>query len=241
MTLVVIQTGDGSHTLFDTARNIHYRCLHGARRESDYVFVSASRIAQRPAPWRILELGLGTGLNFVATAEAALKAGVALEYWAVEAAPLDPELARQFGHLGTPGPGELVLQALKQVQSQPQALAKNGPLRLQVLRGDWKEVTLPENLRVDAIYHDPFGPKENPEAWTRDCFAWSAPHLDPEHGRLVTYAAATPARRAMVAAGLRIASLPGSGSKREMTVAARCREALADAELLTAARFQPSA
>ncbi|PKL78339.1 MAG: hypothetical protein CVV27_03450 [Candidatus Melainabacteria bacterium HGW-Melainabacteria-1] len=249
MTLVVIETGDGSTTFFDTAKNIHYRSLQGARGEADYVFVTASKIASRSAPWRVLELGLGTGMNFLATAEALLEKSASmpaeisprLEYTAVERAPLRPDLYRQLGHaqrLKAPWLAELLESALEQLQHQSMTQLNVGPVSLTVYASDWQRLSLPEHLQVDAIYHDPFGPKQNPEAWTAECFGWSSRHLS-EAGRLVTYAAATGVRRAMVAAGLSIASLPGTGSKREMTVAAKSAAVLSDATLLTAARFRP--
>ncbi|HEY9839949.1 MAG: tRNA (5-methylaminomethyl-2-thiouridine)(34)-methyltransferase MnmD [Candidatus Sericytochromatia bacterium] len=245
MTLVVIETGDGSHTLFDTAKNIYYRSLQGARSEADQVFVGASGIADRPSPWWVLELGLGTGLNFLATAEAALRhpAAPQLVYTAVEAAPLTPEILTSLPHergLKHPWLKQLLNEALDAAQQHAVTTVSHGPISLILYAGRWQETVLPASLSVDAIYHDPFGPGNNPEAWTADCFAWSASHLDPA-GLLVTYGAATQVRRAMVTAGLSIGALPGPGTKREMTVAAKDPAALAAARSFdgVAARLLP--
>lgn len=245
MTLVVIETGDGSHTFFDTDQNIYFRSLQGARTEADQVFVTGSRLAASEGPWRVLELGLGTALNFLATAEAWQRtaAGQPLIYTAVEAAPLAPELFRRLGHerrLKDPGLVEIVAGVLEQllVPEQSCAQVETQGICLRVYKAPWQECALPENLRVDAIYHDPFGPKQNPEAWTTACFAWSGRHLDPARGRLVTYGAATAVRRAMVAAGLWIGALPGPGTKREMTVAALSPAALSDARLLPLDKYR---
>ena len=76
-----------------------------------------------------------------------------------------------------------------------------------------------DKYAADAIYHDPFGPRENPEAWSERCFAWQKSHLK-DTGRLVTYAAASHVRRAMQTSGLVVAGTD-FGGKREMTVAAK--------------------
>lgn len=241
MTLVVIETGDGSHTFFDTAQNIYFRSLQGARSEADQVFVGAGRLSRCRPDWRVLELGLGTALNFLATAEAWLRAGTSgrLLYTAVEAAPLTPELFAQLGHqrrLAFPQLNDLVIEVFARLQTEPVAAITRQGITLKVHRSRWQDCELDETLSVDAIYHDPFGPKQNPEAWTLPCFAWSSRHLAPQ-GRLVTYSAATVVRRAMVGAGLWIAALPGPGTKREMTVAAREPQALDDGRLLDRQKY----
>jgi tRNA U34 5-methylaminomethyl-2-thiouridine-forming methyltransferase MnmC len=239
MSLVVIQTGDGSRTLFDTERNIYFRSLQGAQSESDYVFLQASRI-QEHSNWRILELGLGTALNFLRTAEAFLNSTAGqLDYYAVESNPLDPQifLALQHqSHLKHPWLIELVQEALERAQTEVMVSIQRGSVCLRIFAQDWQSNPLPDDLEVDAIYHDPFGPKENPDAWAQDCFVWEARYLSPQ-GRLVTYGAATAVRKAMVAAGLIVASLPGSGSKREMTVAAKSTEALSHTQILIQSKY----
>lgn len=240
MTLVVIQTGDGSHTLFETSRNIYFRSLQGAQSESEYVFLEASLMTHRPSPWRILELGFGTALNFLTTADRALQEHKVLEYHALEMSPLEPEVFLALAHsrrLKQPWLAELVAEAFEQAQQQKQVCLSRSGIQLQLYAQAWQDCELPETLEVDAVYHDPFGPKENPEAWSAACFKWVSRPMSAQ-ARLVTYAAASSVRRAMVAAGLNVASLPGSGSKREMTVAAKQAQALADARLLPSERYR---
>lgn len=243
MPLIPVKTGDGSQTLFDTEKNIYFRSEQGAFTESAYVFYESSKIAQCVAPRHVLELGLGTGLNFLVTADRLLKEDPQrpLHYHVVEVSPLHPEQFLGLQHhnwLQEPQLETLLHQALIALQEE----AKNEhnqsceSIHLHLYRGLWQDIELPTSLRVQAIYHDPFGPKENPDCWTEECFRWSTQHLSP-NGRLVTYAAATQMRRNMVAAGLYIASLPGSGRKREMTLAAFQEEALEGAKILRQARF----
>ncbi len=95
-------TADGSPTLYVPALDEHYHSRHGARQESEHVFIRAGLApllqAGGPAagpPWRVLEVGLGTGLNALLTLQALEAAGPAptadpLEYDALETLPLPP-------------------------------------------------------------------------------------------------------------------------------------------------------
>lgn len=220
---VPISTADGSMTLFNHENCLHFRSLRGARSESEYIFFESSGIQKQPSPWRILELGLGTGLNFLVTAQQARDANITLDYHVVESSPITANLLKQLDHTRFFAPElcELLYQAVETALSQP-ALSQqfqNGNIRLTLYHGLWQNTVLPESLRVHSIYHDPFGPKDNPDCWTEACFLWSSKHLLPE-GRLATYAANTALRREMVNAGLFVASRRGSQLKREMTLAA---------------------
>ncbi len=222
---VPIQTADGSMTLLDQHNDLHFRSLRGARSESEYVFFESSRLQAQAFPWTVLELGLGTGLNFLVTATHALQhqqhnPSAALNYHVVEAHPLPLSAFDALGHTSRFAEPlcTLLYEALSQTQPGHMTEVCMGAIRLCLYHGRWQDTVLPDSLAVHSIYHDPFGPKDNPDCWTVDCFRWSGAHLLPE-GRLVTYAANTPLRRAMVEAGLYIASQQGSQLKREMTVA----------------------
>jgi len=242
MALIPIETGDGSRTIFDTGRMLYFRSLQGAGSESAYVFLESSQLTQWPV-WRVLELGFGTALNFLTTAQAWLQQGAdqPLDYHVVESQPLEPEIfaaLKYTSHFDS----QLValVSTVLEAAAQQRAPVSHSyqQLCLNLYPCSWEAASLAPELEVQAIYHDPFGPKANPECWTPACFAWSSRHLHPA-GRLVTYAAATQVRKAMVAAGLVVASLPGSGTKREMTLAAHHSEALSGTTLLNQSRYQP--
>lgn len=240
---IPIDTGDGSRTLYDPARDVYFRSMQGARTESEYVFLSGSGLANQPAPRQVLELGLGTGLNFLVTA-ASLRQHYPeqlLDYHVVEAEPLGLAAFDSLQHEVWLKDSELLgllRQVLQASSQQPGQLInqQQGTTRLSLYPQRWQDCVLPAGLQVQAIYHDPFGPEDNPDCWTADCFAWERQVLGPQ-GRLVTYAASTAMRRALVKAGFVIASLPGSGRKREMTVAGLNEAALEGCEILRKARF----
>lgn len=97
----MILTADGSRTLRSTAHGQTFKSRQGALTESRAVFVEGSGVAARLAagiPTSVLEIGFGTGLNFLVTAEAARGAGTSLCYVAVESDLLPAATLRALAH-----------------------------------------------------------------------------------------------------------------------------------------------
>ena len=201
-----VLTRDGSLTYRHLELGVTYRSLGGASSESDYVFVAGSGLLARPGDWRVLELGFGSGLNFARTL---IHLGSrALDYLSCEPEPLDPALW------------------LVPPEWQDSTLEERGRVRRR-LCGRWQDCQLPADY-FHAYFHDPFDPRTAPDCWTVDCFAWADQALAGD-GVLATYGAATAARRAMREAGLAVGVLPGTGGKREMTVASKNPAAISHA------------
>ena len=88
----VVATADGSNTLHSERYGETYHSINGAVTEAQHVFLTASGVMDRLArteSTRVLEIGFGLGLNCLLTADAALQAGAALDYHAIEQT-LDP-------------------------------------------------------------------------------------------------------------------------------------------------------
>jgi tRNA U34 5-methylaminomethyl-2-thiouridine-forming methyltransferase MnmC len=225
----VIETKDGSKTLYDCDRQVHYRNIHGAQTESKFVFINGSGITDRPitdrpitdtpAPWQVLELGFGAGVNFAQTATACLERDDAqLRYHSVDCAPVAPELL-EF-HPGEVG--EMARQALgaaRRGDDMIEISGFGGRVVLRLYPTQWLAFDEPK-LRADAVYFDPFGPRTEPDSWTTECFEVAARHMS-DTGVLATYSAATHVKRAIFGAGLCVATANGPGKKREITFASR--------------------
>ena len=239
----IVQTEDGSATLYDTELKVHYRSTQGAAAESQHVFLQGTKICEQPMPWQILELGLGGGINFLQTAQAFLqrKDAGTLHYHTVEYAPIEPELLIQESYakwLLFPSLLELLQEALKQARIARTTEQKHCILRwkqeqksieLHVYPTEWSQIELP-SLQVQAIYHDPFDPQTNPTSWSENCFRWLFSHAHPD-SILATYGASGHARRAMQRAGFYVAKTKGYGRKREMTLASPSHKALSEYKL----------
>jgi len=213
-------TADGSPTLYVPALNEHYHSHHGAAQESRHVFIEAGLQPLLDAgrgrqPLRLLEVGLGTGLNALLTLAAAHSNGVAVAYDGYETVPLPADaitaLAPQWE--GTP--------ALQAAFAQLHAAPWNKPLALTIIFSLTKRLAEIQTADLptayyDLIYFDAFAPEKQPELWTEDVFkklyAAAAPGAV-----LVSYCAQGQFRRNLRAAGWLTEKLPGPPGKREMT------------------------
>ena len=216
------RTADGSATLFVPALNEHYHSQHGARQESAHVFIEAglrpllAAAAETGRPLRLLEIGLGTGLNALLTLEAAEAAGAAIAYDGLETFPLPPAvvaaLQPEWEARGTP---------LRELFATLHAAPWEAPVALRpgfVLRKRHEALqaaALPAG-GYDLIYFDAFAPSTQPELWTEAVFAQLYAAAAPG-AVLVSYCAQGQFRRNLRAAGWLTEKLPGPPGKREMT------------------------
>ena len=215
-----VQTADGSWTLKNKEKDVFYRSSYGAQQESEHVFLFGSKIHQKPSPWRILELGFGTGRNFLTTALCAQQQDVELHYETVDHAPIPPEFIENSDPFS-----EMVKEALSKTRSKKDSTElKYNRTTLILHPYNWENCLLKHNY-FDAVYHDPFAVAQNPNCWSTSCFSWSFKALTTT-GILTTYSAAGKIRRAMAEAGFFVAVAKGAGSKREMTLASAQSEQL---------------
>lgn len=221
----VRRTGDGSSTLFVPALQEHYHSRHGARQESAHVFIQAglapllaAGAGQAGQPLRVLEVGLGTGLNALLTLEAALppNGAATVAYDALETYPLPPAIVAtlqpEWDAHGEPLAG--LFAALHAAPWDEPILLLPG-FTLRKLLVALEQTALPAS-HYNLIYFDAFAPEKQPELWTAAIFeqlyATAAPGAV-----LVSYCAQGQFRRHLRAAGWRAERLPGPPGKREMT------------------------
>lgn len=242
-------TSDGSRTLYDPVAAQTYHSERGAWAETVHVFLGASGVAERLAAGRaahVVEVGLGTGLNLLATLDAALAGGARLHYRALELRPPPLAVVRAlaFGRrLRRPELADAWLDVLADllehgrpgaVRRVPDPLLPPGTT-LEVALGDATSdaagapsaaaAALLEPGWADAVYHDAFGADASPALWSDGFLGACARALAPG-GAWVSYSVAGAARRRLAGHGLRVEKRPGPvGGKREMLVAVRPREA----------------
>jgi tRNA U34 5-methylaminomethyl-2-thiouridine-forming methyltransferase MnmC len=229
----IVETGDGSKTLHDRDRDLHYRSTHGARQESNHVFVQGTGLAEVTPPWTVLELGFGAAVNFTGTVSTLPPDG-RLTYHAVEYAPVEPEYVGFHRGLG----GDMAEEALRGVRLGDEeviVVSEDRRVELHLHLVEWTHFDV-DDLAADAVYFDPFGPRSEPASWTARCFDVAREHMRPD-AVLGTYSAASDVKRAMFEAGLHVATAPGPGRKREVTFASPSREALQSYELLSRDRY----
>ncbi len=213
----LVPTADGSLTLFQPEVGENYHSKHGALQESKHVFIESGLdyfLAQNAQPAvRILEVGLGTGLNFLLTADYAAKHSVQLEYTAIEAYPLSETLLAQTGYnqFVKKDIWEGFLANYQKAFSAPNVICSG--INLNVAKSLLADFTM--EGQVDVIYFDAFAAIHQPEMWTTEALEKVCRYLKPG-GVFVTYAITGNLKRSMKSLGFAIEKAPGAPGKREM-------------------------
>lgn len=219
----LVPTADGSLTLFHPEVGEHYHSKHGALQESKHVFLEsglgyflAQEASQRV---RILEVGFGTGLNFLLTAEYAKKHALAVDYVAIEAFPLPPELIAQTGYHEFVSP-EIWADFMN---LYPKIVGASSWLneQMNVSIANCLLANFEMEGQVDVLYFDAFAAIHQPEMWTTEALERVCKYVKPG-GVFVTYAITGNLKRSMKSLGFAIEKAPGAPGKREMLRAVKC-------------------
>ena len=208
------QTADGSYTLYVPELDEHYHSVKGALTESQHVFIDMGLKHSSAACPRILEIGLGTGLNCFLTLLQAEEDQRKVHYTGIERFPLDMDTIRQLDYPSLIGRGHeddyfAIHQAAweEEVELSPW-------FTLHKVEGDFTRYSFEGGY--DLIYFDAFAPEKQPEMWSQSLFD-SLYRLLNEGGILTTYCAKGVVRRMLQSAGFTVERLPGPpGGKREI-------------------------
>ena len=212
-------TKDGSSTLYAPRFNQHYHSLHGAIQESLHVFIEMGlkkRLESTPSSLKILEMGLGTGLNALLTALAVPH--VPVFYLALEAYPISETAVEQLNYpQEIQGQNQDLFQHIhKAPWEEDFHLSANFSLyKKQVHLQDFQPVQ-----HFDLINFDAFAPESQPELWTPSIFEKIYEWCESQ-AIFVTYSAKGDVRRALKNAGFSVEKIPGPPGKREMLRASK--------------------
>jgi tRNA U34 5-methylaminomethyl-2-thiouridine-forming methyltransferase MnmC len=215
----LVDTGDGSHSIYLPQHDEFYHSSHGALRESLHVFIKHGlefwQTNNPGKPIAVFEMGFGTGLNALLTWQFARDTNCTIHYTSLEAFPVAPEMAASLNYidrLNAPADATLFEQLHACSWNVPVALAPFFVLqKFETTLGAFKT-----EERYDVIFYDAFAPRVQPELWTAAVFENLFSMLNPG-GVLVTYCAKGEVKRHLRAAGFRVETLPGPPGKREMT------------------------
>jgi len=211
----ITQTADGSNTLYNETIGEHYHSKHGAVQESKHVFIDAGLKFASSGYDKIsvLEVGFGTGLNFIFSMDFCQANQINLDYTSIEAYPLERETIENTGY------SEYVPQQIWQdyISAYETALTHKTKIS-ELCHLEIPHMTLAEfnrDQKFDIIYYDAFSVQHQPEMWSDETIAHVSTFLKPG-GTFVTYAITGKLKRALKANGCTIEKLPGAPGKREM-------------------------
>jgi len=211
-------TADGSKTLYLQSLDETYHSSHGAIQEALHVFIEQglSYVASQTTSITIFEMGFGTGLNALLTAQWAEKHQRKIAYIGIELHPIPEDLWRQMEYVQVESEVSIYSKMMSSEWGEFQEIS---PF-FQLKKIDQTIYQLDLEEKVDLIYFDAFGPKVQAEMW-------DLPILTKMHdilnlgGVFVTYCAQGQMKRNLRSMGFTLEALPGPPGKREMTRATK--------------------
>lgn len=212
---IITPTADGSNTLYNKTIGEHYHSKHGALQESKHVFIEAGlQFSVRDKNLiDILEVGFGTGLNYILSLDYCIKNNIILNYTSIEAYPLLGDVLQQTGYSAyVPEPvwANFVETYDKALQTPVVTL---NPSTLEIAHTTLANFKTPKQF--DVLYYDAFSVQHQPEMWSDEIISHACSFIKPG-GVFVTYAITGKLKRAVKASGFEIQKLPGAPGKREM-------------------------
>jgi tRNA U34 5-methylaminomethyl-2-thiouridine-forming methyltransferase MnmC len=213
----ITPTADGSNTLYNEEIGEHYHSKHGALQESKHVFIAAGleHTAARFTGQEIsvLEVGFGTGLNFLLSAAYCAWHKIKLKYTSLEAFPLTNEELESTGY-NNYIPAEIWDNTIHNYGKAMQQTVNIQPEQQLRIVHTWLHRYQTEQ-RFDLVYYDAFSVQHQPEMWSDEIIAHTCQFLKPG-GVFVTYAITGKLKRALKSIGFTVEKLPGAPGKREM-------------------------
>lgn len=229
--LTIVPTADGSNTIYNSLVGENYHSRNGALQESRHVFVNSGlkyflENAKASLPTgggnpiaiglegaSILEVGFGTGLNFLLSAEFCITQNIQLDYTGIEAYPLTPEMTGQTGYEQylSADLWQQFIQNYRDILSHPVQI--NPLCRLHIAHCEL--LNFQSGSLYDVIYFDAFASANQPEMWNEKAITHTLQFLKPG-GVFVTYAITGNLKRIIKGLGLKVEKAPGAPGKREM-------------------------
>ena len=213
----IIETQDGSHTIYSQKYGVTYHSKYGAIQESKHVFISAGLYykALESKTLSILEIGFGTGLNAFLTLLESVDKDLSIQYQAVEAFPLSLAQAKELNYPLLLQREDLRTAFLKLHEVEWVSCIEIRPnFSFKKLNSNFEELDLPPSF--DLIYFDAFAPSAQAELWEIPTLSIMYNALK-ENGVWVSYCAKGSVKRNLKSLGFIVEAIPGPPGKREMT------------------------
>lgn len=216
-TLQIKETSDGSLTLYNPIFDENYHSINGAFQESQHVFVASGlqhyHQSNKKKEIKILEIGFGTGLNFLLSLGYALNEKIQLNYVGIELKVLPLSLIKslKLASLVEDECWKLFENNYENSINQCGRLADS--IELKIVESDILNFKSIE--KFDIIYFDAFAKSKQSEMWTKETIAHVCSFLK-DKGIFVTYSVTGELKRNLKSLGFEIERPAGAAGKREM-------------------------
>ena len=216
MALKIINTSDGSHTLFNENLNETYHSIHGSIEESNHVYINAGlkNKIEVNNNLSVLEIGLGTGLNFLLLYKYLEGNNNQISYHTLEPYPIERSLLNKLNYpslIG--GESEEVFKLIHESEDEKNVRVNNKI----IFRKSIKTI---ESIKLysdsyDLVFFDAFAPSKQPEIWSNKNLTKIYKSMKDE-SILVTYSSSKKFKEILYDIGFKVEVLKGSKGKREM-------------------------
>ena len=215
----VYLTEDGSHSIISEQFNESYHSRHGALKESLHVFINAGlKAINTKENIKILEIGLGTGLNAWLTMLENKNLGKTIEFTGIEPYPISLEMAQSLNYptvAETPD-NEKNKACFLKIHEDAWEIPITYDDRFTLIKLKTTLADFSSDKKFDLVYFDAFAPNAQPELWTEAVFQQLFELMAPG-GMMVTYCAKGTVKRGLKSVGFTVETLEGPPGKREMT------------------------
>ena len=217
MNLKIIQTSDGSDTIYNSELNETYHSLHGSINESSVVYIKNGIEfylgKKRKKNIRILEIGFGTGLNFLLTHVFFEKRKEKILYHTLEPFPLSNGIVKKLNYVKKVGDQYSDIFQLSHSTDPDKIIDITDRIKFIKSKISLEDVNLQD--KYDIIFYDAFAPSKQPSMWERKNLEKIYSHMNYD-SVLVTYCSSGQFKRDLKSIGFKVDVLPGPKGKKEM-------------------------
>lgn len=210
----IVQTADGSNTLFVAELQEHYHSTYGAYNESQHIYIQEAFNYSKTQNPIVLEIGFGTGLNAMCTCIEAIRQKRKTEYITIEKYPILPQEITDLHYNTLWNDNEKqYFDAIHTCNWNTNSHIHNF---FSITKLNVDVLSLPTFPTCSVVYFDAFAPEKQPELWTEDIFT-KIYNCMQTHGVLTTYCVKGTIRRMLQSIGFTTEKIAGpAGGKREI-------------------------
>ncbi len=218
MKRTIITTEDGSKTLYIKYLDETYHSIHGAVQEAEHVFVNNGLKRLKNCEINILELGFGTGLNFLATINEYLKTDKnhIVQYFSIDKYPVIVKEVAELSYFQFFNSKNIkeIFEKIHEIDwGVSTEIVPN--FFLTKINCDFFELKNLDLPKINLVYYDCFASKVQPDLWEKPLFEMVSEKMSTE-GLLTTYSAKGSVKRILQDLNFLVEKVPGPPGKREM-------------------------
>ena len=168
----IIDTADGSQTIYTAQFDETYHSGYGAMAESLHVFIEKGLMTLKRKEINIFEAGFGTGLNAWLSWIYGAENKINIHYAAIELYPITADIYSQLTYTDLIPCHEDKFQAMHN-SAWEETISLTPDFSIQKIQGSLLDHTSLANLSVesfDIIFFDAFAPTTQPELWSTAIF-----------------------------------------------------------------------